>query len=104
MPSLACSGLHQVLPPIRTASERGRWMPQCSQRTIDSRGGLGGLLRLAACLGWRSSASSLAFCCAIMRAMNRPPIMTTTQNMTFPTLTSLQYHVEHKSAARIGQQ
>ncbi|QAA92462.1 hypothetical protein CKA81_00310 [Pollutimonas thiosulfatoxidans] len=37
-PSRACSWLHQVRPSVSTASERGRWMPQCSQRTMDSMG------------------------------------------------------------------
>ncbi|TKR54259.1 hypothetical protein D7I39_16360 [Allopusillimonas ginsengisoli] len=35
-PSRACSWLHQVCPPISTASERGRCMPQCSHRTMAS--------------------------------------------------------------------
>src|SRR5690606_18305772 len=35
-PSRACSCPHHVWPSIRTASERGMWIPQCSQRTMAS--------------------------------------------------------------------
>src|SRR5690606_21365368 len=39
-----------------------------------------------------------------MRAISRTAMMSMTQNKTFPTLASLQYDVEHKTAAAVGQQ
>ncbi|OZI38889.1 hypothetical protein CEK29_20555 [Bordetella genomosp. 5] len=82
LPSRACSALHQVWPCCSRASERGRWMPQCAQRTIGSLG-TGAFFepdgREAACgfLRWAARAPA-------MRAIISTARITSTQKRILP--------------------
>src|SRR3546814_17577963 len=89
------------------ASERGKWMPQWAQRTMDSECCTGGALLRGACLGREAAILDCALCRAITRAMIRPTMISMTQLNTFPTLASLQKNVKHETRSkdrRVGKE
>ncbi|TFL15292.1 hypothetical protein CSC67_00750 [Pusillimonas caeni] len=100
-PNLACSLLHQVSPLISKASERGMWMPQCAQRTMDSGWSTGGAAPRRGRESARGAEACLSCWRARMRATSNTARMTMAQKMSFPTLSSVQNDVDDEAAAAV---